>query len=211
MNATTFGTNKDFRKTVDIRQRVRHGKIERRIYLPPDEFSYGLPNKYIASFRDLLLNAHGNWCEDEIRHEYDLFIKEKTYRKPKPKKVIPRFVNPLVEEMKRREMDKKNLTAYGGFYGISDYNSFSQRNQKPLYKLKMFQDIPSKVEKEIKLFKTYHPYKHKKKKVDDIDHLINKVQGELQQNENCKNDKPDIDNNPQINCPTPKNEEIKEY
>ena len=35
MNATNFGTNKDFRKTVDIRQKVRHGKIERKIYLPP--------------------------------------------------------------------------------------------------------------------------------------------------------------------------------
>ena len=34
MNATNFATNKDFRKTVDIRQKVRQGKIEKKyIYL----------------------------------------------------------------------------------------------------------------------------------------------------------------------------------
>ena len=37
MNATNFNTNKDFRRTIDIRQKVRHGKLERKIYLPPEE------------------------------------------------------------------------------------------------------------------------------------------------------------------------------
>ena len=32
MNATNFNTNKDFRKNIDIRQKVRHGKIEKKIY-----------------------------------------------------------------------------------------------------------------------------------------------------------------------------------
>ena len=45
MNATNFGTNKDFRKTVDIRQKMRHGKLEKKIYLPPEDFAYGLPNR----------------------------------------------------------------------------------------------------------------------------------------------------------------------
>ena len=32
MNATNFATNKDFRKTVDIRQKMRTGGKEKRIY-----------------------------------------------------------------------------------------------------------------------------------------------------------------------------------
>ena len=48
----------------------------------------------------------------------------------------------------------------------------------------MFQDVGSKVAEDIKLFKTYHPYKKKKKNDDGVDYLINKVQGEIQQNQN---------------------------
>ena len=32
------------------------------------------------------------------------------------------------------------------------------------------------------MFKTYHPYKKKKKVDDGVDYLINKVQGEIEQN-----------------------------
>ena len=42
----------------------------------------------------------------------------------------------------------------------------TQKYDNPLYKLKMFQDVVSKVAEEVRLFKVYHPYK-KKKKVDD--------------------------------------------
>ena len=68
----------------------------------------------------------------------------------------------------------------------SPYDEMQQtkKDDKPLYKLKMFQDVGSKVAEEIKLFKTYHPYKKKKKNEDGVDYLINKVQGEIQQNQN---------------------------
>ena len=58
----------------------------------------------------------------------------------------------------------------------------------------MFQDVGSKVAEEVKLFKTYHPYKKKKKVDDGVDYLINKVQGEIEQNK-----KQDINNNQNIN------------
>ena len=199
MNATTFSTNKDFRKSVDIRKKFRRGKIERRIYLPPDDFTYGLPNTYIKSFRDLIYNVHGNCAEDEIRHEYDTFIKEKTYRKPKPTKVIPRFVSPMVEKMKNREIEKQNLTGYGGFYSSINGRSYTSREKKPLYKLKMFQDVNSKVAEEVKLFKTYYPYKKTKKVDNGIDKLINKVQKELK-DENCKNNEIYNNYNTDIYC-----------
>ena len=81
MNATNFGTNKDFRKTVDIRQKVRKGKIERKIYLPPEDFSYGLPNRPPTPFKDVIYNAYGNRAEDIIRNEYDNYIRERSIKK----------------------------------------------------------------------------------------------------------------------------------
>jgi hypothetical protein len=183
MNATNFATNKDFRKTVDIRQKMRHGKIEKKIYLPPEDFAYGLPNRPPTPFKDVIYNAYGNRAEDVIRNEYDCYIRERSVKNKRPPKVIPRYINPKVEELKRREMEKKagSLTGYE-----LDYDAYQQtkKNEKPLYKLKMFQDVGSKVAEEVKLFKTYHPYKKRKKNDDGVDYLINKVQGEIQQNQN---------------------------
>jgi hypothetical protein len=184
MNATNFGTNKDFRKTVDIRQKMRHGKIEKKIYLPPEDFAYGLPNRPPTPFKDVIYNAYGNRAEDVIRNEYDCYIRERSVKNKRPPKVIPRYINPKVEELKRREMEKKAGSLEG--YGPMDYDQMqmTQKNDKPLYKLKMFQDVGSKVAEEVKLFKTYHAYKKRKKVDDGVDHLINKVQGEIQQNQN---------------------------
>jgi hypothetical protein len=176
MNATNFGTNKDFRKTVDIRQKVRKGKIERKIYLPPEDFSYGLPNRPPTPFKDVIYNAYGNRAEDIIRNEYDNYIRERSIKNMKPPEVIVRYKNPKAEEFKMRELEKKGLTT--GFE--------KKENEKPLYKLKMFQDVGSKVAEEVKLFKTYHPYKKKKKIDDGVDYLINKVQGEIEQNDKEK-------------------------
>ena len=173
MNATNFATNKDFRKTVDIRQKVRKGKIEKKIYLPPEDFAYGLPNRPPTPFKDVIYNAYGNRAEDIIRNEYDNYIRERSIRDNKPPEVITRYINPKAEEYKMREIEKKGLT-----------NGFQDKEkEKPLYKLKMFQDVGSKVAEEVKLFKTYHPYRKKQKVDDGVDYLINKVQGEIQQNQ----------------------------
>ena len=148
MNATNFATNKDFRKTVDIRQKVRQGKIEKKIYLPPEDFAYGLPNRPpTPSIKD-----------------------------NRPPEVITRYINPKAEEYKMRELEKKGLTT-----GFQD-----KEKEKPLYKLRMFQDVGSKVAEEVKLFKTYHPYRKKQKVDDGVDYLINKVQGEIEQNDKEK-------------------------
>ena len=75
-----------------------------------------------------------------------------------------------------RELEKKGLTT-----GFQD-----KEKEKPLYKLRMFQDVGSKVAEEVKLFKTYHPYRKKQKVDDGVDYLINKVQGEIEQNDKEK-------------------------
>jgi hypothetical protein len=186
MNATNFATNKDFRKTVDIRQKMRHGKIEKKIYLPPEDFAYGLPNRPSTPFKDVIYNAYGNRAEDVIRNEYDYYIRERSVKNMRPPKVVPRYINPKVEEIKRKEMEKKAGTL-NAFDLENPYGMTQVKNDKPLYKLKMFQDVGSKVAEEVKLFKTYHPWHKKKKNNDGVDYLINKVQGEIQQNQNLYN------------------------
>ena len=183
MNATNFGTNKDFRKTIDIRQKVRKGKIEKKIYLPPEDFAYGLPNRPPTPFKDVIYNAYGNRAEDIIRNEYDNYIKERYIKNIKPPEFITIYINPKAEEYKMRDLEKKN----GGLSGfITGYEKKDKENEKPLYKLKMFQDVGSKVAEEVKLFKTYHPYRKKQKVDDGVDYLINKVQGEIEQNDKEK-------------------------
>ena len=203
MNATNFGTNKDFRKTVDIRQKVRHGKIERKIYLPPEEFAYGLPNRPPTPFKDVIYNAYGNRAEDIIRNEYDNYIRDRSVKNNRPPEVITRYKNPKAEEYKMRDLERKT----GGLTGFDnmDNNPYGTKNEKPLYKLKMFQDVGSKVAEEVKLFKTYHPWKKKKKVDDGVDYLINKVQGEIDQN-----NKPNINNYQPYQQPINMNNQIQD-
>lgn len=52
-------------------------------------------------------------------------------------------------------------------------NSKNQEEEKPMYKLKMFQDVGSKVQENLKGFKTYA------QKKDNMDNLIEKVENEL--------------------------------
>jgi hypothetical protein len=49
----------------------------------------------------------------------------------------------------------------------------SDKEEKPMYKMKMFQDVGSKVKENLKEFKTYV------EKTDNLDDLIEKVQNEL--------------------------------
>ena len=220
MNATNFGTNKDFRKTVDIRQKMRHGKLEKKIYLPPEDFAYGLPNRPPTPFKDVIYNAYGNRAEDVIRNEYDCYIRERSVKNKRPPKVIPRYINPKVEELRKKEMEKRagSLNYDAGYDTTQDLYQ-TQKNDKPLYKLKMFQDVGSKVAEDIKHFKTYHPYKKKKKNDDGVDYLINKVQGEIQQNQNQDlnqfqpNPNPNLDQNQQPNNyqPPMQNQNINQY
>ena len=61
--------------------------------------------------------------------------------------------------------------------------------EKPLYKLRMFQDVGSKVAEGIKAFKTYKPFKtesnvkENKKEDDGLNNIIEKVQGEIKEQE----------------------------
>ena len=58
MNATTYGTHKDFRKNIDIRKKMRHGTKERHINLPPEDFAYGIRNRTPTPIKDVINNGY---------------------------------------------------------------------------------------------------------------------------------------------------------
>ena len=99
--ATGHTSNKEFRKNVDIRKKMKQGGKQTKIELPPEDFAYGLPSPKHENFADVIYNTYGNRAEEIRRNDYEAFIAEKSkiYRRPK---VIPRFISPKVEEMKKK-------------------------------------------------------------------------------------------------------------
>lgn len=184
MGATGHTTNKEFRKTVDIRKKMKQGAIQKNIVLPDEDFAYGLPYPPRENIADLIYNTYGNRAEDQIKKEYEEFIAEKSkvYRRPK---VVPRFISPKVEEMKKKEEERKanSLDA-----PIEEENTEEENKEpeKPLYKLKMFQNVGSKVAEGIKKFKTYKPFRLKtdvEKENNRMNQIINDVQEDVKQKE----------------------------
>ena len=184
MGATGHTSNKDFRRNIDIRKKMKQGVKKTNIVLPDEDFVYGLPNPPHEDIADLIYNTYGNKAEESIKQEYENYIaqKSKVYRRPK---VIPRFINPKVEEMKKKEEERKanSLDA-----PIEEENLEEEKKEpeKPLYKLKMFLNVGSKVAEGIKKFKTYKPYKikeHHEEESDAINKIISDVQEDVKQKE----------------------------
>ena len=184
IGATGHTTNKEFRKTVDIRKKMKQGAIQKNIVLPDHDFAYGLPYPPRENIADLIYNTYGNRAEDQIKKEYEEFIAEKSkvYRRPK---VVPRFISPKVEEMKKKEEERKanSLDAPIEEESLEEEN---KEPEKPLYKLKMFQNVGSKVAEGIKKFKTYKPYRLKtdvEEENNRMNQIINDVQEDVKQKE----------------------------
>jgi len=184
IGATGHTTNKEFRKTVDIRKKMKQGAIQKNIVLPDHDFAYGLPYPPRENIADLIYNTYGNRAEDQIKKEYEEFIAEKSkvYRRPK---VVPRFISPKVEEMKKKEEERKanSLDAPIEEEKLEEEN---KEPEKPLYKLKMFQNVGSKVAEGIKKFKTYKPYRLKtdvEEENNRMNQIINDVQEDVKQKE----------------------------
>ena len=179
MGATGHTSNKDFRRNVDIRKKMKQGVKKTNIVLPDEDFVYGMPNPPHEDIADLIYNTYGNKAEESIKQEYENYIaqKSKVYRRPK---VIPRFINPKVEEMKKKEEERKANSL------DAPIEEEKKEPEKPLYKLKMFLDVGSKVAENIKKFKTYKPFKiksHVEEESDAINKIITDVQEDVKQKE----------------------------
>ena len=167
---------KELRKKLgNIRKKVKKGQKPEKI-VPNTDQIYGLPSPKHESIADLIYNTYGNKAEEDLKKSYEAFIaqKSKVYHRPK---VVPRFISPKVEEMKKKEEERKanDLDAI--------FEEEKKEPEKPLYKLKMFMNVGSKVTEGLKKFKTYKPFVHehekKEKKIEEEETGINKVIDEV--------------------------------
>ena len=92
--------------------------------------------------------------------------------------------------MKRREEERKA----GNMNSPFEYQKFKEKieNEKPLYKLKRFLNIGSKVTEGIKKFRTYKPLMHinihsvsksQEKETSNINKIIDDIQKDVQEKE----------------------------
>ena len=201
MNAANYNAFRDFRKNVDIKQKIKHGYIDRRMYLPKEGFTYGKPNRPPTPIKDIINNNYGNLAEITIRNEYRNFLKKmRSQSNVNINKKLAQMRKMLEEKRKKILEEKKEKMGLG--LGDKPGNN-TVKVDKPLYKLKMFMDVPSKVAEGIKLFKSYRPPPKKKKIIiernvnrsainykdneSNIDKMINKVQEEMKKKEDEKN------------------------
>ena len=129
----------------DIRKKPCLGRKDRSMGLPPENFIYGMKNRPHTPIKDIINNVYGNKAEVDIRKSYERFLKERNVVKKLVAKVTPYYLK-MKAKKKAHEVVK----------------------EKPMYKLKMFQDVGSKVAEGIKAFKTYKPFKTEGNGVNDI-------------------------------------------
>jgi hypothetical protein len=185
MNAANYHAFRDFRKNIDIKQKLKRGRLDRKIILPKEGFTYGKPNRPPTPIKDIINNNYGNIAEISIRNEYRNFIKKiRSYSNLSSNNKYYQ-VRKSMEERKKKIEEQKNKNELGEKSG-----TMSAKNNIKLYKMKMFMDVKSKVAENLKMFKSYRP--KKRIKVDDkgknssgnnIDNMINKLQEEVKQKE----------------------------
>lgn len=123
----------------------------------PENFIYGMKNRPHTPIKDIINNVYGNKAEVDIRRSYERFLQERNVVKKLVAKVTPYYL-----KMKAKKKGHDVI------------------KEKPMYKLKMFQDVGSKVTEGIKAFKTYKPFKTE----GNANDIVKKVQEEIKEKEN---------------------------
>lgn len=142
------------------------GCFERKIYLPAENFIYGQRNRTPTPIKQIVNYDYARKAENEILNEYDDFMRNKT----KLVKYEPKTTN---------HHDKMMLSR----------KTIQKKEEKPLYKMRMFSDVGSKVVVGIKNFKTFDD-KNLNSKTEgnnnntedaQIDNMIEKIENELKE------------------------------
>ena len=175
---------KEMRKKLrNIRIKIKKGKKQSRNIIKSSSCVYGLANPKHEDIADIINNTYGNNAEKKLKEIYESFIKEKSKIR-RITKVIPRYISTKVEEMKKKEEEKKENKLIASTIGL-----------KPLYKLKRFLNVGSKVTEAIKKFKTFKPILSKNKSMiineNNINKVINDIEKDVKEkekNELIKND-----------------------
>ena len=103
MNTANYKSIKDFRKSVDIKQKIKHGTKDIKKVLSPKNFVYWIPNLSPTLIKEVINNEYGNRTVTIITNEYKTLFKQRSHANFKPPKVIPRYINPLVEKFNKLE------------------------------------------------------------------------------------------------------------
>ena len=183
MNATNFYSSKDYRSMIDIRKKPIEGKLNREIKLPPDDFAYGIQNRPSTPIKLVVNNDFGNKAEFLIKKEYNKFIKERSKILKGPPKIVCRYINPKVFELREKEEEERKEKEREK--NLVDNLDENVEKEPPLWKMRMFRDVGSKVAEDVKKFKTYKPWK---KDEFGLDKMIKNVQEEIKKNEQKKNE-----------------------
>lgn len=164
MNANNFSTNKDFREHIDIKQKIKVGTKDHQINLPPKDFAYGMHNRAPTPVKEVINFEYGNIAENTIIKDYQTYLKQRK-----------KFSHSVTKTTKHYQQL------------IKSKNEEKKVKEKELYKMKMFQNVGSKVTEQVKQFKTNnHKLKPSNSLVTNkssIDIMIDKMQKEIKENE----------------------------
>ena len=90
----------------------------------------------------LLSKIYGNLAEDVIKNENDYFIRESSVKNKKPK-VISRYINPKVEEIKKRKNWNTNESNIDDNIKINIYRNLLIRLAEKIHVMQNKQRITS--------------------------------------------------------------------
>lgn len=124
----SFYLNKEFRKNIDIKQHIKKGSKAKKIFLPPEEFVYGKRNRTPTPVKNVIYYEYARQGEDTIKKTYDRFM-QTSQTKIKLQPIITK---------KFEEKMKKSL-----------YDRYVVPVEKPMYKMKIFQGVESKVKQKL--------------------------------------------------------------
>ena len=160
-------------KLSNLRKKVKIGRRHPFKLIRSSSYACGLSTPKNENIANLIYNIYGNKAEELLNKNYEEFITEKSRRK-----FIfsssPRYISPKVEEMKKKEEERKA-------YMLSDINMFKKEEKRVLYKLKMFQNVGSKVTENIKKFKTFKPIMNNKN--NNNKNIIKEIQNDMKKKE----------------------------
>ena len=146
---------------MDLQQQLPKGKLEKKIYLPPENFSYGIKNLPSTPIKHVINYDYSNVAEEKLKRSYSqLIIDRSKIEKSFPK---TRIIFEKIQEEKKREKSLKE-----------------EKKNKKVYKIKKFLNVESKVMESLQKFKTYLPniFRNSMRK-DDLDDMIVKIQNDI--------------------------------
>ena len=93
------------KKYENIRKKIKIGQKPKKLLYASRSQIYGLPSPKNEPIANLIYNIYGNESEEILNKNYEEKKKKKS-KINKTEKIVPRFISPKVEEMKKRRKQK---------------------------------------------------------------------------------------------------------